>query len=74
MGFFGDRPRESIANRVFGCRQKFFQKNFVIACHRVHTFTWLNLLLEPKRHLQRFGFVFLWDASFCGFSHKGLEN
>ena len=57
--FFGDRPRESIANKVFGCRQKFFQKKFVIACHRMHTFTWLNLLLEPKRHLQRFGFVFL---------------
>ena len=145
-GFLGDRPRESIANRVFGYWQKFFSKKFVIACHWmhtftwlnlllepkrllqrfgfvflgdvafavlatknrrgrreagggeaegvwgrpsaakiflkkfvigchwVHTFTWLNLLLEPKRHLQRFGFVFLWDASFCGFSHKGLEN
>ena len=57
--FSGDRPRESIAKRVFGCRQKFFQKKFVIGCHRAHTFTWLNLLLEPKRLLQRFGFVFL---------------
>ena len=54
----------------FGC--KHFSKKFVIDCHWAHTFTWLNLLLEPKRHLQRFGFVFLGDASFCGFSHKGL--
>ena len=39
------------------CEKKF--KKFVIGCHRAHTFTWLNLLLEPKRLLQRFGFVFL---------------
>ena len=51
-----------------------FLKKFVIGCHWVHTFTWLNLLLEPKRLLQRFGFVFLGDASFCGFSHKGQEK
>ena len=31
---------------------------FVIGCHLVHTFTWLNLLLEPRRHLQRLGFVY----------------
>ena len=72
--FFGDRPRESIANRVSGCRQKFFQKKFVIGCHWVHTFNWLNLLLEPKRLLQRFGFVFLGDASFCGVSQKDQEK
>ena len=34
-------------------------KKFVIGRHAVHTFPWLNLLLEPKRHLQRFGFVYL---------------
>jgi hypothetical protein len=55
----GDRPRETVANRGFGYCQNFFSKKFVIGCHRAHTFKWLNLLLEPKRHLQRFGFVFL---------------
>ena len=53
---------------------KFFKKKIVIGCHRAHTFTWLNLLLEPKRLLQRFGFVFLGDASFCGVSHKEQEK
>jgi len=53
---------------------KVFPKKFVIVCHRLHTFTWLNLLLEPKRHLQRFGFVFLGDASFCGLSQKEQEK
>ena len=29
----------------------------VIACHEAHIYKWLNLLPEPKRNLQRFGFV-----------------
>ena len=24
-----------------------------------HTYKWLNLLLEPRRHLQRLGFVYI---------------
>ena len=64
-------PRTS-RGESFGC--KHFSKKFVIDCHWAHTFTWLNLLLEPKRHLQRFGFVFLGDASFGGFSDKGQER
>ena len=43
-------------------------KKFVIGRHAVHTFSWLNLLLEPKRHLQRFGFVYLKHAFPPGFS------
>ena len=34
-------------------------KKFVIARRRAHIYKWLNLLPEPKRNLQRFGFVHL---------------
>ena len=37
--------------------KKIFSKKFVIDRHCPHIYKWLNLLLEPKRHLQRFGFV-----------------
>ena len=60
---------------AFGCKQFLsFLKKFVIGCHWVHTFTRLNLLLEPKRLLQRFGFVFLGDVAFYGFSPKEQEK
>ena len=64
----------------FGCPQrvknyplpaaKKIVKKFVIGRHAVHTFSWLNLLLEPKRPLQRFGFVYLKHASPPGFSTR----
>ena len=72
--FAGDRPRESIVKRVFGCWQKIFWKKFVIGCYRVHTFTRLNLLLEPKRILQRFGFVFLGALPFAALATKDWRN
>ena len=57
-----ERSRERRNKRGLGGVGLWLQtifKKFVIVCHCAHTFTWLNLLLEPKRHLQRFGFVFL---------------
>ena len=38
---------------------KNFFKKFVIGGKDAHTYKWLNLLLEPRRHLQRLGFVYL---------------
>ena len=48
-------------------------KKFVIACHRAHIYKWLNLLPEPKRHLQRFGFVHYREARDMTFLHKRTE-
>ena len=47
-------------NALLGIPKKF--KKFVIACHRTHIYKRLNLLPEPKRNLQRFGFVHLWES------------
>ena len=72
-----ERSRERRNKRGLGGVGLWLQtifKKFVIGCHWVHIFTWLNLLLEPKRLLQRFGFVFLGDASFCGVSQKDQEK
>ena len=55
------RKRGHIVSHGSMCRNfKGFSKKFVIACHRAHIYKWLNLLPEPKRNLQRFGFVHLW--------------
>ena len=37
---------------------KFFLRKFVSGCHSPHILKRLNLLLEPRRHLQRLGFVY----------------
>ena len=37
---------------------KIFFRKFVIGCHHPHIYRWLCLLLEPRRHLQRLGFVY----------------
>ena len=72
-----ERSRERRNKRGLGGVGLWLQtifKKFVIGCHWVHTFTWLNLLLEPKRLLQRFGFVFLGYVAFCDFGHKEQEK
>ena len=38
---------------------EFFLVRAVIACTSPHIYKWLNLLLGPRRHLQRLGFVSL---------------
>ena len=49
-------------------------KKFVIACHRAHTYKRLNLLPQPKRHLQRFGFVLLAENIFLFFFNFPLRS
>ena len=47
-----------------------FFKKFVIGGKGAHTYKWFNLLLDPRRHLQRLGFVYLGG----GEGEKGDEN